>query len=353
MEIIVKMNEKTNKLNLEKNIMLFGKNTSYKNTLINTIYEGLTGKNNNILINGTKPDIKDYNVILINEDSDFENEFKFNKNNILKQLIYDDIIEKINEEKMIKYTNEIFDIIDDKVNKLLDKKINQKNDNNISFQIEIPNINSIIDKFTNIYIDNIILNSKDITKSMKRKLLYQLYFFDIKNKSNTTNIIIINNFDTYLNTNEIIKLLNTINNLSNNYCHFILTSSSNIFEYINLDKFQIYKLLANIILPLNLINESIKNYILKSEYNNKDNNISYSEFYNNNEPLILEEEITKIYNNLINKQPHLLSKILNCETIKVLLSKPKKITDEYIICNTTEEQRLFSEICNNFIDYNN
>lgn len=352
MEIIIKFNEISSKINLEQNIILFGKNSSYKNSLLTTLYNGLIGKNKCILLDGKIPDVKDYNVILIDEESDFENEFKFTKNNIFKQLIYDDIINKINEEKMINYTNEIFDVIDNKVNKLLDKKINKKNDNNISFQIEIPSINAIIDKFTNIYIDNFLLNSKEITKSMKRKLLYQLYFLDIKNKSNINNIVIINNFDAYLSSNEIIKFLNTIDNLTNDNCHFILTSSSNIFEYINLAKFNVYKV-TNKILPLNFLNTSIKKYILKKEYNSNNETISYDEFYCQNEALILEEETTKIYDNLLNKYPHLISKILNCETIKVVLSKPPKITSEYIICNTMEEQKLFLEICNTFIDTSN
>lgn len=351
MEIIIKLNETTNKINLEQNTILFGKNSSYKNKLLTTLYNGLIGKEKNILIDGKNPDTKDYNIIFIDEENDFENEFKFTKNNIFKQLIYDDIINKINEEKLISYTNEIFDVIDNKVNKLLDKKINKKNDNNISFQIEIPNINSIIDKFTNIYIDNILLNSKEITKSMKRKLLYQLYFLDIRNKTDINNIIIINNFDAYLNANEIINFLNAIDNLTNDNCHFILTSSTNIFEYINLDKFNVYKI-NNKILPLDLLKNSIKNYILKKEYSSNNITINYDEFYYQNEPLILEEEISKIYNNLLNKYPHLISKILNSESIKVLLSKPQKITSEYIICNTIEEQQLFLEICDTFIDIN-
>lgn len=343
MEIIINLNETKNKINLEQNTILFGKNSSYKNKLLTTLYNGLTGKEKNILIDGKKPDTKDYNVIFIDEESDFENEFKFTKNNIFKQLIYDDIIDKINEEKLISYTNEIFDVIDNKVNKLLDKKINKKNDNNISFQIEIPNINSIIDKFTNIYIDNILLNSKEITKSMKRKLLYQLYFLDIKSKSNINNIIIINNFDAYLNVNEIINFLSTIDNLTNDNCHFILTSSTNIFEYINLNKFNVYKT-TNKLLSLNLLNNSIKNYIIKKEYSSNNITTTYDEFYYQNESLISEEEISKIYNNLLNKYPHLISKILNCESIKILLSKPQRITSEYIICNTPEEQQLFLEI---------
>lgn len=350
MEIVINFNGITNTLNLDKNVMLFGKNTALKNSFLTTLFNGLNGKNKSILIDGKIPNIKDYNVILIDEESDFENEFKFTKNNILKQLIYNDVIDKINEEKIINYTNEIFDVIDNKVNKLLDKKINKKNDNNVSFQIEIPNINSIIDKFTNIYIDDVLLSSNEITKSMKRKLLYQLYFFDIKNKPNINNIVIINNFDAYLTSNEIINFLNTINNLSNNNCYFILTSCSNVFEYLDLNYFNVYKM-TNKLLPLKLLDNSIKKYLLKKEYDAIiKRTISYEQFYVQNENLILEEEIYKIKDNLLNKQPHLISKILNSDTIKVVLSKPKRITSEYIICNTKDEQQFFLEICSNFVD---
>ncbi len=81
-----------------------------------------------------------------------------------------------------------------------------------------------------------LLNDSSISKSMKRKLLYQLYFFRHKKLDDKPTIVIINNFDVYLNTNEIINLLNTIDNLSNDNCHFILSSCNNIFEYLNIEK---------------------------------------------------------------------------------------------------------------------
>ena len=166
--IVFDINNELINLNLNKNIILFGQNSIYKNNLINNIKDGLTGKSKNILINGKKPDLKDYNIVYIDEDTDFEDEFKFTKNNIFKQMIYNDIIDNINSEKLIDYTNEIFDVIDKRVNNLLDKNINKKIDNNVSFEIEVPDVNSIIDKFTNIYIDDFLLNSSEISKSTKR-----------------------------------------------------------------------------------------------------------------------------------------------------------------------------------------
>ena len=180
MELNISIDDNLYTLDLKNNIMLFGINSNFKNNFINTLSNSLVKGGKNILIDGNVYIPTNYNIINITEENDFSNEFKFTKNNALKQLIYNDITTKLNEKKIIDYTNEIFDVIDSKVNSMLDKKINKKSDNNISFQIEIPDINSIIDKFTNIYIDDVLLSDSSISKSMKRKLLYQLYFLDIK-----------------------------------------------------------------------------------------------------------------------------------------------------------------------------
>ncbi len=349
MEIVISIDNQPNIIKLDKNLIFFGKNSNYKNKVINTLNNCLVGKNKNILINGNTYNSKNFNIISINEENDFTNEFKFTKNNTLKQIIYNDAINKINEEKIVKYTNEIFDVIDEKVNNLLDRKINKKSDSNISFQIEIPDINSIIDKFTNIYIDDVLLNDSIISKSMKRKLLYQLYFLDIKKIDNQPTIVIINNFDVYLNTNEIINLLNAIDNLSNENCHFILSSCNNIFEYININNYNIYKITDKII-NFNIIDEAIKNYILRVEYNKDNSNITFDDFCINNESLITTEEISNIKKNIINKYSNQISKILNSDSIKIVLHKPKNITCEYIICDNKNEQNLFLEILNKFID---
>lgn len=351
MELIIKLDGSNYNLNFDKNIILFGKNNLYKNKFINELTNSLTKNKNNILIDGKVFNASDFNIININEETDFSNEFKFTKNNTLRQLIYDDVSKKINEKKIIEYTNEMFDIIDEKINNLLDKKVNKKSDNNISFEIEIPNINSIIDKFTNIYIDDMLLTDNKISKSMKRKLLYQLYFLDIKKLSNNPTIVIINNFDVYLNSDEIIKVLNEINSLSNNNIHFILSSCNNIFEYVNLKYYNIYKI-TNRIISINEINKAIKKFLIKSEYKKNNITIEFDEYYNNNEYLISDEEISNIKNFLFSIKPYTINKILNSDNIKLVLSKPNNINQDYIICENNKEKELFKEICLLFIDDN-
>lgn len=349
MEIVINIDNKQSIIKLDKNIIFFEKNSSHKSKIMNSLTNGLLGKSKNILIDGKSYNYKDFNVINIDEENDFSNEFKFTKSNTLRQIIYSDVVKKVNEDKIIKYTNEIFDVIDNKVNNLLDKKINKKSENNLSFQIEIPDVNSIIDKFTNIYIDDVLLNDSEISKSMKRKLLYQLYFLDIKDLNNKPTIIIINNFDAYLSTSETINLLNDINSLSNDNCHFILSSCNNIFEYLDVEKYNIYKITDKII-NFNVINEAIKIYLLKNEFNKSSNKISFENFYSENESLITGDEILNIKNNIFNKYPNLISKILNSDSIKVVLNRPKNITCEYIICDNRNNQNLFLEISDKLID---
>ena len=96
----------------------------------------------------------------------------------------------INTNKIINYTNEIFDAIDEKINGLIDKKINKNNNSNLSLKIEIPDVNSIIDKFTNIYIDDVLLSESSIPKAKKRMLLYELYLYDIKKIKNASKLLI-------------------------------------------------------------------------------------------------------------------------------------------------------------------
>ena len=75
MEIVIDIDNIPNILNLDKNIIFFGKNSSYKNKVINNINDCLLGESKNILINGNTYNSKDFNIISINEENDFTNEF--------------------------------------------------------------------------------------------------------------------------------------------------------------------------------------------------------------------------------------------------------------------------------------
>jgi len=349
MEITFTINDEINTLNLKQNIIFFGNDTIFKRNYINTLVNKFNTKNSEILVNGLKINTEEYKIIFIDDEDDFSNEFKFAKNNFIKQFIYEDIIKTINEEKILNYANEIFDTIDAKVNKILNKKINKKMDNQLLLDIEINDINTIIDKFTNIYLDNLLIINKDIPKNTKKKLLYKIYFSEIKKHTDKQVIIIINNFDAFLNSQDTIALLNEIDNISNEHIHFILTTNKNIFEYINLEKYCIYKLSEKLI-ELKTIRQGIKNFLIKNEYeNNNNNDIEYETFYNNYEHLITNDDIKQILNELIDNNYNVINKILNSENIKLVKNHPSKIDTEYLIYKNAKEKLLFEEICKIFL----
>ena len=93
------------------------------------------------------------------------------------------------------------------------------------------------------------------------------------------------------------------------------------------------------------------NFLIKNEYKSNNTDIEFNEFYNNNEYLISEEEISNIRNLLFNIKPYLINKILNSNNIKLVLSKPNNINQDYIICENNKEKELFNEICLLFIDH--
>lgn len=323
---------------INENAIIFGKNDLFKKKMLNEFEHALTKCNDFVRIDGQKFEKNEYEVIVISEDNDFESEFKFTKNNSLKQLIYADIVAKLNEEKIINYTNEIFDAIDEKINGLIDKKINKNNNSNLSLKIEIPDVNSIIDKFTNIYIDDVLLSESSIPKAKKRLLLYELYLYDIKKIKNSKNIIvIIENFDVYLNSQETIYFLKKVSSISDDNCHFILTSSNNILEFINVDKFTIYTTF-NKLISLTFLDIGIKNYLINSQITNEENE------FMNVEALISNDEINNIKQRIFNLRPDVISKMLNNYDIKFVLKKPKNIECTYILCSNLKELELFKEI---------
>jgi len=85
--------------------------------------------------------------------------------------------------------------------------LNKKQEEKICFDIEITDVNDIIDKFTNIYIDNYLLKDSNMPRSTRRKLIYNLLLFELNKSKNYTNIVFIDNFDLYLDTENTKKII--------------------------------------------------------------------------------------------------------------------------------------------------
>lgn len=231
MEIRYK-DQKEQTIHFDNNMIVLGANQSGKTSLLKTLKEGFTGNHRDFYINNMKCIKDEYNVIYLDDSTEFSNEFKFMKTNYFRKLIYTQIIDDEEEKQILKQANIAFNIIDEKVNKILDDELNTDTFDKITFDIDIENINTIIDKFTNIYINEYLLQENSLPKSTRRKLIYNLLFFRLNNETEKNNIILIDNFDLYLDRTEIIRILYKIDHYQQTHPnnHFILTTSSNIFD---------------------------------------------------------------------------------------------------------------------------
>lgn len=324
MNIVFKNNKLNQFINSSGINYFLGGNQSGKTCILELLKERFEAQNKDFLVEGVQISKNEYNVIYFDDSTDFSNEFKFTKNNNFRKLIYDNILKELDEDNILEKVNNIFDKIDNEVNNYLDIKINSKSDNNIKFDIEINNINDIVDKFTNIYIDNYILNEDNIPRSTKRKLIYELLLLKL-DSSDKTNIVIIDNFDLYLdynNTRKIIKLIEKYS-IENKDTHFFLSSSNNIYELIK-DKSTIFHIVNNRITRINNIKLIIEEALIRKDFVKNSNVKNNFEEYKSKNSILYIDEIDNKYNEIIKNQQYNIGKlyvnnkidianIINCE----------------------------------------
>lgn len=289
MEII--FSDKENKFNLDfkKNIILFGSNNSCKTKILKLLADSI--KNGTAIINSLNIKKGDYDVLFFSEESDFNGEFSFTKSNVFRSTIYDSIMNSIDKNRLLEEINLTFDKLDKKVNNYLDKNLNLFFNNNIKFDINIDDLDNIINKFTSIYIND-LNESKKIPKSFKRMLIYQL---SLLNSSDKEKIIIIDDFDLYMDSYNIIQILDFISKFSSEQCHFILsTSNPLVYNYVN-NNFDIYKITNQKLVRFSNISDLIKKGILMYEFEKSKDSINFNDFYNNNISLITDEDINLFY----------------------------------------------------------
>lgn len=339
MEILYSIDGQESNLIFNKICLLMGQNASGKTKIISTIRDYINNCSKSIRINGNIVNKDDYNVLYFDEETDFSKEFKFTKSNIFRTIIYDDITNKINQDKILKEVNQRFNEIDNKINNFVEKEIKE----DLRFDINIPDINKIIEKFTDIYFDEYLLSDDNISKSVKRKLIYQLLLFYIKANTDKDTFIIIDNFDIYLDSQNTINIINLINKYTEKYnnVYFIITTNKNVYKYIN-NNISIYKVKNNKLIDFNdfTIKEIIKNFIIT--FNNIESSID----------IISDYDIEYYYKHyfIINKDK--IGETLINDDIKIysIENSPKSI-NPFIICNSIEEKKLLN-IIKNYIDKN-
>lgn len=311
-------------------LVINGSNKSGKTHLLKEIEKGLNGELEDFYVNNNRVFKGDYNTIYIGDYNNFATDFKLTKTNIFKKLIYDDVLNAINSVDMLTKVNTIFDTIDQKIN---DSIQNNELLSNIKFNINIDSIDKIIEKFTEIYIEEYLLDDKITPRSILRKLLINLSLYQAK-KNNLDNVVIlIDDIDTSLDEKEIYNLIKQLEKETNIY--FILTSSRNIYSYFT-NKDNIYKIFNNRLNNITNLEGSIKETIIMNEYIKTSNKDNFESFYEENEYLINEIDINYFKTN-----------VLPTLTYQIGLLYSNEFTNEefdYIITTSNEVHKLFLKI---------
>ena len=307
-------------------LFINGSNKSGKTKLLKLLEKGAIGELDNFYINNNKVYKNDYQVLFIGDYNNFATDFKLTKANTFKKLIYDDIIEKMNTENILNKTNEIFNIIDDKINETISKNELTKN---LKFNINIDSIDKIIEKFTNIYIDDYLLDDKITPRSSLRKLLINLTLYQIEKLDRDNIIVFIDDIDNSFDELELFNLIKTLE--TNNKAKFIVSSSRNIYPYVK-NKKDIYKINNQKTKNIVNIESCIKQSIITNEYKEQNIKDDFNTFFEENEYLINDEDI-----NYFNK------KILPSLNYQIGL----------IYCNDELEIKLIDDEENNIIKVKN
>ena len=324
------MNIRFDNSNLDFNNLLVinGSNKTGKSKLLKLLERGFTGEVENFFVNNNRVYKGDFNIIFVGDYNNFSTDFKLTKSNIFKKMIYDDILNTINSEDMLTRVNNIFNIIDQKVNSSLEKEELLKN---IKFNINIDSVDKIIEKFTEIYIEDYLLDDKVTPRSLLRKLLINLSLYQCEKNNLENTVIFIDDVDTSLDEKEIFNLIKTLEN--NNKINFVVSSSRNIYPYID-NKSCVYKIFNDTLTNIVNIDGCIKETIIRNEYIKQGSNDNFELFYEENEYLINEEDINYFKNNIIpnlNYQIGLLySNNLNSEEFEKIITTKKEIEKLYL-----------------------
>ena len=266
-------------------LFINGSNKSGKTKLLKLLEKGAIGELDNFYINNNKVYKNDYQVLFIGDYNNFATDFKLTKANTFKKLIFVDIIEKINTENILNKTNEIFNIIDDRINETISKNELTKN---LKFNINIDSVDKIIEKFTNIYIDDYLLDDKITPRSSLRKLLINLTLYQIEKSERNNIIVFIDDLDNSFDELELFNLIKTLEN--NNKAKFIVSSSRNIYSYVK-NKKDIYKIYNQKTKNIVNVESCIKLAIIMNEYKEQNIKDDFNTFFEENEYLINDEDI--------------------------------------------------------------
>lgn len=346
---LFEFNKQEKNLNFKRNCIIFSPNAGGKTLLLRELNEGLSGKKKSFLIDSMPVDKNTNTVVFFDEETDFNSEFKFTNNNIFRQEIYSSIEKVINSEQILKDLNLILDQVDNKVNQYINKNINPAFTEDINFDININDLDQIINKFTDIYIDG-LSSDKQLSKSKKRLLIYQLLLLNQITKDKDS-YILIDDFDLYLDYSNTTKILKFISNLSKDYhCHFILTTSNPIVYSLTNNDFEIFKLAKNsklIKLDQSSLSQTIHEFLLLKEFK-RTNKKDFLNFKEENYSLITENDLKLYFKQHYFNLKTLIGILLTSNTVKFSL-EANTFDENSLHCENMEQIELLKLFCDKLL----
>lgn len=325
-------------------VYLFGQNQSGKTFMLNLLKEGFLGKNKDFLVDGMNVEKNRFNVLYYDDTTDFNTEFKFTKTNVFRDLIYSSVMNNVNQTKLLKEVNDLFDKVDVRVNQFLDVNINKKQDEKMMFDIEITDVNEIIDKFTNIYIDNYLVKDSNLPRSTKRKLIYNLLLFELNKSEFEENIVFIDNFDLYLDYENTSKVISKLNNYhkKNPNTYFFLSTSNNLYNFVK-DKSSIYKINNQHITHISDIKAIIHKCLVKVCYEKQKSLMAFDEFYLEN-AAFFSTDVDKKYEEILCFFQLEIGKIYVSNRVRLISKYNEKYDDITIYCKDKFYQYFYEEL---------
>lgn len=346
MDIAFKKDEKDLFIQNNGVVYFFGSNQSGKTCMLNFLKEGFLGKNKDFLVDGLRIEKNKFNVLYYDDTTDFNTEFKFTKTNVFRELIYSSVLNNINEAKLLKEVNDLFDKVDVKVNQFLDVNVNKKQEEKMTFDIEITDVNEIIDKFTNIYIDNYLIKDSNIPRSTKRKMIYNLLLFELNKSECENNIVFIDNFDLYLDFENTSKVITKINDYhkKNPNTYFFLSTSNNLYNLVK-DKTCIYRVINHNLSHISNLKEIIHKCLVRVCYEEQKSQLNFEDFYLENASLF-SNDVEKKYSEIMSLYQSEIGKLYVSNKVRLIDKYNEKYDDVIICCKDKFYQYFYEEIYN-------
>ncbi len=344
MNINMEFNEKLLSLSFENICLILGENNQGKTYLLNEIESGLNGTiKTDFEVNGLKIYKGDYNVIKINDLDTFSSEFKFSKSNIFRKLIYNDIIDNIDETTENKYLNKFNDIfidINNKVNEYLNSNLYN---NQLKIKTELDSVDKIIEKFTNIYIEDKMFNEKYISKGKGRELLYKLTL-NLINSKIENQVLLIDGIDNYLAGESLTQFINQLINIAENNVKIIITGNSPLLYQYFFNRAAIYKIKNFKLKKIRSFADLLIKTILMTEHSKDPFNIPFNSYAEQNIELIKEDDIKHLFNKYV--YPNLLNiGLLLCVNKIKLINECSNNIENSIFYRDIIEYNLYLSIC--------